>query len=198
MVWRIVTYLSLVEVARRLEARQLTSVQAPRRSSIASSRSIPSSNADATLTATGPWPMPPRATPRRRPGPRAGAELHGVPIAVKDLCNTAGVPTAAGMASHRNRAEQDATVVARLRRNGAVILGKLQMTEGAFGAHHPDIRCPGQSVERRLLDRLVVFGLGRRHRAGLCFASLGSDTGGSIRFPSTMNGLPASSRPGGV
>jgi amidase len=58
--------------------------------------------------------------------------LHGVPTAVKDLCNTEGVPTAAGMAIHRQHVpHKDATVVARLKQAGAVILGKLQMTEGA-------------------------------------------------------------------
>ena len=66
-----------------------------------------------------------------------------MPIAVKDLCNTAGVATAAGMAIHRgNVPTKDATVVARLKAAGAVILGKLQMTEGAYGAHHPDIPAP--------------------------------------------------------
>ena len=69
--------------------------------------------------------------------------LHGVPIAVKDLCNTAGSATAAGMAIHRgNVPAKDATVVTKLRDAGAVILGKLQMTEGAYGAHHPDIPAP--------------------------------------------------------
>ena len=53
------------------------------------------------------------------------------------------VATAAGMAIHRtNVPSKDATVVARLKQAGAVILGKLQMTEGAFGAHHPSIPAP--------------------------------------------------------
>ena len=69
--------------------------------------------------------------------------LHGVPIAVKDLCNTKGIPTAAGMTIHKDyRPEHDATVVTRLREAGAVLLGKLQMTEGAFGVHHPSIDPP--------------------------------------------------------
>src|SRR5690242_13561755 len=59
--------------------------------------------------------------------------LHGVPIAVKDLCWTKGIPTAAGMTIYRNsRPKEDATVVRRLRDAGAVLLGKLQLTEGAY------------------------------------------------------------------
>ena len=58
--------------------------------------------------------------------------LHGVPIAVKDLCWTQGVPTAAGMTIYKDfRPTEDATVVRKLYAAGAIILGKLQLTEGA-------------------------------------------------------------------
>src|SRR3954452_4964184 len=69
--------------------------------------------------------------------------LHGVPIAVKDLCWTQGVPTAAGMTIYQDfRPTEDATVVRRLYAAGAVVLGKLQCTEGAFADHHPSIPPP--------------------------------------------------------
>src|SRR6185436_18045851 len=83
----------------------------------------------------------------------------------------------------------DATVVARLKASGAVILGKLQMTEGAFGAHHPTIPAPLNPWNANYWTGSSSSGSGAATAAGLCFASLGSDTGGSIRFPSTMNGL---------
>ena len=62
--------------------------------------------------------------------------LHGVPIGVKDLFYTKGVRTSAGMPIHSDfRPNEDATAVARLRAEGAVILGKFQMTEGAYSDH---------------------------------------------------------------
>ncbi len=73
--------------------------------------------------------------------------LHGVPIAVKDLCWTKDAPTAAGMKIHRdNRPSEDATVVTRFKEAGAVILGKLQLTEGAYADHHPEIDPPTKSL----------------------------------------------------
>jgi amidase len=124
---------------------------------------------------------------------RAGAvrgPLHGVPIAVKDLCNTEGIATAAGMAIHKRHVPvRDATVVARLRASGAVLLGKLQMTEGAMSTHHPSIPPPVNPWGEALWPGVSSSGSGVATAAGLCFGSLGSDTLGSIRFPSTMNGV---------
>ena len=62
---------------------------------------------------------------------------------MKDLFHTRGIAIAAGMAIHRNFVpERDATVVSRLKAAGAVLIGKLQMTEGAFSAHHPWVEPP--------------------------------------------------------
>ena len=69
--------------------------------------------------------------------------LHGVPLGVKDLFWTNGVATAAGMPIHRDfRPAEDATAAARLRQAGAVLLGKLKMTEGAYSDHHPSVTPP--------------------------------------------------------
>jgi amidase len=116
--------------------------------------------------------------------------LHGVPIGVKDLCDTAGVRTTAGTRVMANRVPtQDATVVARLRRAGAVILGKLATTEGAYAEHHPDYTPPVNPWNARVWTGVSSSGSGVATAAGLCFGALGSDTGGSIRFPSAMNGV---------
>lgn len=116
--------------------------------------------------------------------------LHGIPLAVKDLCNTKGVPTAAGMAFLRdNMPSEDATVVARLKAAGAVILGKLHMTEGATLHHHPAYPIPVNPWDGALWPGASSSGCGVAVAAGLCFGAIGSDTGGSIRYPSACNGL---------
>src|SRR5262249_38654665 len=116
--------------------------------------------------------------------------LHGVPIAVKDLCHTKGIRTSAGMTIYKDyRPEHDATVVTRLREAGAVLLGKLRMTEGAFGAHHPSIDPPINPWSAEHWTGVSSSGSGVATAAGLCYGSLGTDTLGSIRFPSTMNGV---------
>jgi amidase len=116
--------------------------------------------------------------------------LHGAPIAVKDLCWMTGVPTAAGMTIHRDyKPSTDATVVRRLRDAGAIILGKLQLTEGAYVDHHPEITPPVNPWGAAHWSGASSSGSGVATAAGLCYGSLGSDTGGSIRFPSAAQGL---------
>ena len=121
---------------------------------------------------------------------RIRGPLHGVPIAVKDLCFTRGIPTAAGMPIHAKfKPRYNATVVQRFAESGAVLLGKLQMTEGAFSEHHPDVSPPLNPWNSAHWTGVSSSGSGAATAAGLCFASIGSDTGGSIRFPSAANGL---------
>ena len=116
--------------------------------------------------------------------------LHGVPIGIKDLLWVAGYPTAFGTTIHAEFVpQQDATVVRRLRQAGAVILGKLQMTEGAFALHHPTIPTPLNPWGAQHWSGASSSGPGVATAAGLCYAAVGSDTGGSIRFPSAANGL---------
>jgi len=182
-------YLPLHEVAQRLKARKLSSVELTRSLLDRIDRIDPRLRSYATVTADRALADAARLDAESAAGTSRGP-LHGVPIAIKDLCNTEGVPTAAGMAIHRgNLPSRDATVVARLKQAGAVILGKLQMTEGAYGAHHPGIPAPLNPWNAAYWTGSSSSGSGAATAAGLCFASLGSDTGGSIRFPSTMNGL---------
>jgi amidase len=69
--------------------------------------------------------------------------LHGVPVAVTDLCDTAGIRTMGGCGAMADRVPlHDATVVTRLRDAGAVLLGKLNLTEGAMAGYHPDFAVP--------------------------------------------------------
>ncbi len=121
---------------------------------------------------------------------RSLGPLHGVPIAVKDLCRTTFAPTMAGMPINEGLvSEYNATVVDRLEAAGAVILGKLSMTEGAYTSHHPSIPTPRNPLNPDYWVGSSSTGSGAATSAGLCFASLGSDTGGSIRFPCVTCGL---------
>jgi aspartyl-tRNA(Asn)/glutamyl-tRNA(Gln) amidotransferase subunit A len=118
--------------------------------------------------------------------------LHGIPIALKDLIDTAGVRTTAGSELFKDRVPaQDAEIVRRLKAAGAVFLGKLNMHEFAYGGssaisyfgavHNPWnlAYCPGGSSG----------GSAAAVAAQLCYAAIGSDTGGSIRQPAAYCGI---------
>ena len=116
--------------------------------------------------------------------------LHGIPVAVKDLCFTKDVPTMGGakvLSDHIPA--HDATVVTRLEAAGAVLLGKLNLTEGAMGGYHPGFDIPQNPWNAGVWSGASSSGSGVATAAGLAYATLGSDTGGSIRFPSAACGV---------
>ena len=116
--------------------------------------------------------------------------LHGVPVAVKDLCFTKGVRTMGGTPVLSGHVPDfDATVVSNLAAAGAVLLGKLNLTEGAMAGYHPDFPIPVNPWDPELWTGVSSSGSGVATAAGLCFGSLGSDTGGSIRFPAASCGV---------
>ncbi len=116
--------------------------------------------------------------------------MHGVPIGLKDLCYTTFAPTAGGTTINAKFVPSfNATIVDRLELAGAVTLGKLKMTEGAYTSHHPDIQAPLNPWGTDYWVGSSSSGSGVATSAGLCFGSIGSDTGGSIRFPSATCGL---------
>jgi aspartyl-tRNA(Asn)/glutamyl-tRNA(Gln) amidotransferase subunit A len=116
--------------------------------------------------------------------------LHGVPIAIKDLVAMAGVPTTfASRAGSPQHPTSDASVIRRLEDAGAVILGKTNLLEYAYGAVHPEF---GQTNNPWNLGRTSggsSGGSAAAVAAGLCFAALGTDTGGSIRIPAAYCGV---------
>lgn len=116
--------------------------------------------------------------------------LHGVPVAVKGLCDVAGEPSGAGTKILAERlARKNATVVRKLEAAGAVVLGLLTMTEGASAVHHPSITPPTNPWDPAAWTGASSSGSGVATAAGLCFGSLGSDTAGSIRTPSHFCGV---------
>src|SRR5579872_7147534 len=116
--------------------------------------------------------------------------LHGVPVAVKDLCWTKGVPTTCASKVLRDwRPGSNATVVDRFDAAGAVLLGKLHLTEFAMAWYHPEVPGPQNPWSPALWPGASSSGSGAATAAGLCYAAIGTDTGGSIRFPSAANGI---------
>jgi aspartyl-tRNA(Asn)/glutamyl-tRNA(Gln) amidotransferase subunit A len=127
--------------------------------------------ADAELAKRGHWRGP----------------LHGIPVGVKDICYTTDAPTEGGSAVLRGFVpDHDATVVSRLRGAGAVIVGKTHTHEFAYGQNVPPTRnawnpdyAPGGSSA----------GSGAAVAARSAFAAIGTDGGGSIRFPAALQGI---------
>src|SRR5690625_3001024 len=115
--------------------------------------------------------------------------LHGVPIAVKDLYGTGAAPTTFGSKHLSSLQLPDAEAVTRLRRSGAVIIGKLRMSEAALTDHGIDLPVPVNPWDGGTWVGTSSSGCASATAAGLCFGSLGSDTGGSIRGPATAAGL---------
>jgi amidase len=182
-------YAGLVELGQRIQKRELSSVQATQAQLDRIARLDGRLKSYAYVTATSALQQAEAADKEIAAGKVRGL-LHGVPIAVKDLCWTKDAPTAAGMKIHRdNRPSEDATVVLKLKAAGAVILGKLQLTEGAYSDHHPEIDPPRNPWGAELWTGSSSSGSGVATAAGLCYGALGSDTGGSIRFPSAANSL---------
>jgi Asp-tRNA(Asn)/Glu-tRNA(Gln) amidotransferase A subunit family amidase len=122
---------------------------------------------------------------------RAGEDrgpLHGIPIAVKDIIDIAGSPTRCGSESRADTApaSQDAAVVRRLRRAGAILVGKTVTHEFASGVISPPARNPWDPAR---IPGGSSGGSGASVAAGSSFAALGSDTAGSIRIPASLNGV---------
>ena len=117
--------------------------------------------------------------------------MHGIPVAVKDQFNTAGVRTTGGSKILADFVPQeDATVIAKLKESGAVLLGKLNMSEFAMAEiydHHYGTPRNPWNLERN--PGTSSSGSGAATAAFLCSTSLGEDTGGSIRGPANNSGL---------
>jgi amidase len=182
-------YLELMELAARIRSREI-SPAAVTRSQLDRIASLDAALGSYALVMADVAMAQAETAEAEIAAGRYRGPLHGVPIAVKDLCWTKGFPTAAGMAIHKDyRPDEDATVVRRLKEAGAVLLGKLQLTEGAYSDHHPSVTPPKNPWNAEYWPGISSSGPGAATAAGLCYGSLGSDTGGSIRWPCAANGV---------
>ena len=182
---------TLTEAAEQIRDRCLSPVELTRECLARIERLNPDLNAFITVTAEQALESARQAESEISAGNYRGP-LHGIPIGLKDLFDTAGVRTTAGSNQYRDRVPtQDAEVVRRLKQAGAVIVGKLNMHEFAFGmsgvvsAFGP-VRNPWN---RERITGGSSSGSAAAVAAGLCLAALGSDTSGSIRCPPALCGI---------
>jgi aspartyl-tRNA(Asn)/glutamyl-tRNA(Gln) amidotransferase subunit A len=138
-----------------------------------------------------------RATEELAAG-RDRGPLHGIPYAAKDLIHAAGLPTTAGSrvltegaAAEEEDAHGDAFVIGRLEAAGAVLLGKTNLHEFAYGAtgENPVTGTPPNPYDPRRLAGGSSSGSAAAVASGLAAAALGTDTGGSVRVPACLCGL---------
>jgi aspartyl-tRNA(Asn)/glutamyl-tRNA(Gln) amidotransferase subunit A len=117
--------------------------------------------------------------------------LHGIPVSIKDLVDVAGTPTTSGSRVPPRLPRHDAPVVANLRRAGAIIVGKTNLHEFAFGTTSDETAF---GAVRNPHDRTRSAGGSSGGAAvalveGMCYGSVGTDTGGSIRIPAAACGI---------
>jgi Asp-tRNA(Asn)/Glu-tRNA(Gln) amidotransferase A subunit family amidase len=183
-------YSSIVDVARMLQRREISSLELTHQTIERISDRDPELNAFQAVLAEHAIKAAKRADQEREAGIELGP-LHGVPIAAKDLLAMRGTITTAGsLLFAGRRTDFDADAVERLESAGAVIVGKTRMSEFAFSPgsnneHYGPTRNPWNH-ERD--SGGSSSGSGASVADGLVYAALGSDTGGSIRMPAAVCG----------
>jgi amidase len=182
-------YLSLQEVAQMIASRALSPVDLTKHMLDRIAKIDPVLKSYATLMPDQ-APADSHAAALEIAAGKYRGPLHGVPIGVKDLCYTKGVRTMGGTAALKDFIPNyDATVVTKLRASGAVILGKLNLSEGATAGYNPALDVPLNPWNHDRWPGMSSSGSGVATAAGLCFAAVGTDTGGSIRNPASANGV---------
>jgi amidase len=183
------TFESLTDVAARLAKREISPVELLEAQLAAIEARDPKLHAYVTLMTESARDAARRAE-REIAGGKLRGPLHGVPVAVKDLCFTRGVTTTCGSLLYEEMVPaHDAHVVARLAEAGAVLVGKLAMTEFAMTGYPPGIEPPVNPRDPAKYTGMSSSGSAVAVCAGLAFATIGTDTGGSIRFPSAACGV---------
>ena len=185
-----IPFLSATELAELLRTRQLSPVEATEAYLSRIEQVDPALNSYITVTSDQARSQALQAEGEIASGNYRGP-LHGIPYAVKDQFCTAGIATTGGSEILRDFVpDYDATVMSKLKDAGAVLLGKLNMSEFAMGDafHHPYGR-PRNPWDLSRNPGTSSSGSGGATAAFLCATSLGEDTAGSIRGPAAFCGL---------
>ncbi|MBI2202792.1 MAG: amidase [Candidatus Rokubacteria bacterium] len=188
-----VTFASIIDLARMVATKAVSPVELTRAHLDRIAALDATLKAFITVAADHALEAAKAAEQRLMSGEPLGA-MHGVPIALKDLCDTAGIRTTGGSKILGDAVPAaDATAVARLEAAGAIVLGKLNMHEFAYGPlgvndHYGTPVNPWDATARRVPGG-SSSGSGVAVAAGLCAGATGSDTGGSIRIPASLCGI---------
>ncbi len=189
-------FLSVAELARLFRSRKLSPVELTKHFLARIDSHNPELNAYLTVTAelalgqaqkAEAELLASRGKSRRDRGP-----LHGIPIALKDNIHTAGIRTTAGSGFLKEFIpNRDAHVVTKLKAAGAIILGKTNLHEFAYGVttnnpHFGPTRNPWDTAR---IPGGSSGGAAAAVAAGLCVGAIGTDTGGSIRIPASLCGI---------
>jgi aspartyl-tRNA(Asn)/glutamyl-tRNA(Gln) amidotransferase subunit A len=180
----------IVEIAPRLRRKEISPVELTRACLDRIEKLNPALNAFITVTAESALAEARAAEDEITRGQWRGP-LHGIPVALKDLIDTAGVRSTAASKVFENRVpKEDAEVVRRLRQAGAVILGKNNLHEFAYGgsslvSYFGDIHNPRNPAH---IAGGSSGGSAAAVAGGLCYAAIGTDTAGSIREPAALCG----------
>jgi aspartyl-tRNA(Asn)/glutamyl-tRNA(Gln) amidotransferase subunit A len=186
-----VTSLSIQEAAERVRRKSVSPVELTKACLARIERFNPALNAFITITAESALAEARVAESEIQRG-RWRGPLHGIPLALKDLFDTAGVPTTAASGVFKDRVPTaDAEVVRRLHAAGAVLLGKTNMHEFAFGGtsavtYFGPVRNPW---DPRYVAGGSSGGSASAVAAQFCYGALGSDTAASIRQPAAFCGI---------
>ncbi len=183
--------LELVEVSKAVQKKEVSPVELTRACLDRIEQLNPKLNAFITVTDTSALEDARKAEAEITRGEWKGP-LHGVPLAVKDLIETAGVRTTAASAVLKNNVPTaDAEVIRRLKAAGAILLGKLNLHEFAYGGSgiigHFGIAHNPWNIEH--ITGGSSSGSGAAVAAGLCYGAIGTDTAGSIRLPAAYCGI---------
>ena len=185
------TTLTIAEASRHIARKELSPVELAQAALERIERLNPRLNAFITILGEQAIEAA-KAAEREITAGKIHGPLHGIPIALKDLCATKGIRTTAGskiLSSHIPT--EDATVTVRLAQAGTILLGKLHMNEFAYGpdgdnVHYGPVHNPW---DRERITGGSSSGSGAAVAASLCLGALGTDTGGSIRIPSALCGI---------
>ena len=190
-------FASIEEVARLYRKRKLSPVELTKLMLARIDQLNPKLNAYITVTAELAVAQAKKAeaelfAPRGRKGRRDRGPLHGIPISLKDNIYTKGIRTTAGSKILKNFIPQhDAAVWTKLQEAGAILLGKTNLHEFAYGVttnnpHYGPTRNPWDLAR---IPGGSSGGSAAALPAGLCYGSIGTDTGGSIRIPASLCGI---------